>query len=138
MQAALVKKLTVSSATDHEIQALRQAYMSELRENVDEKMQQMYDEADAGQRSSQTFQRWLGDQILLSSQHLSLQFVEEVLSYAMRRLQRQKLSQIIESVQPTGRTEAEKTWLREKASEVLAPLQQIGADLARCIEYAKQ
>jgi len=49
-------------------------------------MEMMSQEADEGKRSEQTFQRWLGDQILLSTKFLSLQFVEEVLSYSMRLL----------------------------------------------------
>ena len=76
-------------------------------------------EADEGKRSEQTFQRWLGDQILFSAKFLSLQFVEEVLSYAMRHLQRQKLQVLVESVQPEARLEANRAWLRAKAETIL-------------------
>ena len=76
-------------------------------------------EADEGKRSEQTFQRWLGDQILFSAKFLSLQFVEEVLSYAMRHMQRQKLQVLVESVQPEARLEANRAWLRAKAETIL-------------------
>ena len=46
--------------------------MTELRDNIDDKMQEMHEEADSGQRKNeQPFQRWLGDQIMLSGDHLT-------------------------------------------------------------------
>ena len=73
---------------DHEMQILRQRFMTELQQNAETKKEAMQAEAEAGKRSEQTFQHWFGDQILMSANYFSHKFVEEVLSYSMKQLQR--------------------------------------------------
>lgn len=80
-----------------------------------QKMEAMAQEADELKRSDQTFQRWLGDQILRSAEFLDIRFVEEVISYTMRMAQKIKLEQLFENVQAVGRNDPDKAWLAERA-----------------------
>jgi len=57
---------------EHELQVIRQAYCGYLKEAVEEKMEAMAQEAEENRRCEQTFQRWLGDQILKSSDFLTI------------------------------------------------------------------
>ena len=97
------------------MQKLRQEYMTELLERILVKKETMQEAAELGERCAQTFQRWFGDQILLSVNYLSLQFVEEVLSYAMKQLQRQKLETLIDNLNVESRKDSEKAWITNAA-----------------------
>ena len=61
-----------------------QNYLAELQEKIQQKKETMYIQKHAGETNSKTSQRWFGDQILHSANHLSVNFVEEVLSYTMQ------------------------------------------------------
>ena len=107
--------------------------MADLLDNVQAKMNDMEMEAQQCKRSEQTFQRWFGDTILKSADYLTVQFVEEVLSYTMKQLQKMKLEKLIDNVRAQAPTFDGRARLSETAHAILEPLQRISAELNRAL-----
>lgn len=89
---AMVQSISAPAAEEngmdfaHGIQQSRQAYLTRLVEHSSVKMEEMRQEADANEESSQTFQAWLADQIFESANFLSLQFTESVVTRTWRKI----------------------------------------------------
>ena len=96
-----------------------------MSDNISAKINEMNSEADLGNNSDQTFQRWLSDRFVESSNYLSLQFTEEVLSRSWLIIQKLKLEKLTKMLNPIGRDETTRKELREVAEEILKPIQGI-------------
>ena len=97
---------------EHALQNERQTYLATLRDNISAKMKQMREDAVLGDSSEQTFQRWLSDRLVESSNYLSLQFTEEVLSRSWLIIQELKLNKLTTMLNPIGRNEVSRNELR--------------------------
>lgn len=86
--------------------------MATLRDNISAKMKQMREDAVLGDSEEQTFQRWLSDRLVDSSNYLSLQFTEEVLSRSWLIIQELKLNKLTTMLNPIGRNEVSRNELR--------------------------
>lgn len=86
--------------------------MATLKDNISAKMKQMREDAVLGDSEEQTFQRWLSDRLVDSSNYLSLQFTEEVLSRSWLIIQELKLNKLTKMLNPIGRCEVSRNELR--------------------------